>query len=168
MTIGEFGDPTPRLEVAKCAYDNAASAAFDALPRETGGILVGWLDESTVVVVDALVIDDLEAGRYHYVRRHGDADTALAAYLEQTSDLNIGYVGEWHSHPEFTPPSETDHRSLRDVARELPHAAGLLVIAFNRDQLASPFGAVGLLRDGEVNVARVTPTIRDAVFHSAR
>lgn len=160
MTTAESYAPHPKLWISKEAYERAVQSASRALPREAGGILVGWSEGTDFVVSDVLAVEDPSAGHYHYVRNHAAADAALAEYLESTTDPATGYVGEWHSHPMLHPPSGTDYQSIDGVVREGAASAVMLVIAFGAEGITTAFGVVAL-RDGDhVEILRVAPSFR--------
>jgi integrative and conjugative element protein (TIGR02256 family) len=110
------------------------SAAQAAQPHETGGILIGWRCGSVALginVVASLVVEDPNAGRATFRLDRDRAQAALDRYLEEQQNLKLGYVGEWHSHPEPQPPSPQDLRSLRASARLALAPVGLVVLALN-------------------------------------
>lgn len=110
------------------------AAACDARPRETGGILIGWRGGTTplaITVCAALVVDDPTAGHATYLLDRDRAQAALDAYLTDHPDPDLGYVGEWHSHPAPQPPSPQDLRSLRASARLAPAPVALVVPALD-------------------------------------
>jgi proteasome lid subunit RPN8/RPN11 len=84
------------------------------LPNETGGVLVGGVDlrRKIVYVVDALTSppDSVEWPNL-YIRGWQGLPNELAM-IEEATLGNLGYVGEWHSHPKGrgTRPSEDDVR----------------------------------------------------------
>jgi integrative and conjugative element protein (TIGR02256 family) len=73
----------------------------NALPVETGGILLGYhdLNLKEIVIVDALPPPSDSRHSTGYFER--GVDGLLEAYQEvqrRTADV-VGYLGEWHSHP---------------------------------------------------------------------
>jgi integrative and conjugative element protein (TIGR02256 family) len=115
--------------------DAAASihnASWAAMPRETGGILIGWRGGTTrltVTVLTGLVVSDPAAAHTTYELNRDRAQAALDAFVARRHDPNLGYVGEWHSHPAPQPPSSQDLRSLRASARLAPGPIALVVAA---------------------------------------
>lgn len=119
-----------RVTVLTSARETIAAAASAALPKETGGILVGWRGGGTTegcTVVRAVEVPDARSGRCTYERKHAAADLALQQVLDELSDPELGYVGEWHSHPRNQPPSPQDRSSLRGAARDADASLVLLV-----------------------------------------
>ncbi|WP_162251543.1 MULTISPECIES: Mov34/MPN/PAD-1 family protein [unclassified Nocardioides] len=149
----------PRLQLAATALINGSDLALAALPRETGGILVGWYDGDTVVVTDVLPVLDKRAGGHHYSRNHKRAQRVLNQHRKQTADKNVGYVGEWHSHPAPHPPSRVDLDSLAELTEVTDQTVALVVFAVNADGAVSPLGAAGR-RHGR------TVTIQELVVES--
>lgn len=86
---------------------------------ETGGILLGHgLDDTTVQIAHASPPGPrAKHGPFSFSR-----DTKfLQRYLDNRHDRSAGkedYVGEWHVHRALdAPPSRTDRRSMRRIAR---------------------------------------------------
>ncbi len=83
-------------------YDKMSSLRQKHLPAETGGILLGYFDNNanSVIVVDALPAPrDSKASRSFFERGlDGVIDTVVEAG-KRTAGV-VGYIGEWHSHPE--------------------------------------------------------------------
>lgn len=127
-------NPRPRYSVTLLAPARAAiaSAAAAWLPRETGGVLIGWRGggpHDGCTAVRAIEVPDERSGRCTYQRRHATADAALRRTLDQLADPELGYIGEWHSHPKNQPPSPQDRASIRGAAREAGEAVVLVVPA---------------------------------------
>lgn len=119
-----------RIELRQEAYEVIASATAQHLPRETGGILLGYREDANVVVTQALVVDGQGASTHKYVRDDVTANALLAAFLApRAGDDPTGYVGEWHSHPAPSGPSPTDVAAMRAMAREHDGPIALLVYA---------------------------------------
>lgn len=122
--------PAPRIELRREAYEVIASATARQLPRETGGILLGYREDANVAVTHALVVDGHRASTHRYVRDDVRANALLAQFLAQRAgDDPTGYVGEWHSHPAPSGPSPTDVAEMRATAREHDGPIALLVHA---------------------------------------
>ncbi|MCX5063826.1 SAVED domain-containing protein [Streptomyces sp. NBC_00452] len=129
--------PATRIELRQEAYEVIASATAQHLPRETGGILLGYREDANVVVTHALVVDGQGASTHRYVRDDVRANALLAAFLaRRAGDDPTGYVGEWHSHPAPSGPSPTDVAAMQATARTNDGPLALLVYAAGR---ADPF-----------------------------
>lgn len=140
--------PRPQLRLFKTARAAAARMALEARPLETGGILLGWHEEDTIVVSHVLQIGDPRASTHAYVRNDEAAQRALNAFRSVSPDGRIGYVGEWHSHPVAQPPSHIDYASLRQLAKQTQHQVALAVFAVSYDDSVTPFLATAT-RDGQ-------------------
>lgn len=150
---------TPRLQLAATALTSGSDLARAALPRETGGILVGWHEGDTVVVTDVLHVPDKRASGHRYGRNHKRAQRVLDQHRMKAADKNVGYVGEWHSHPAPQPPSHVDLESLAELTEVTDQTVALVVFAVHPDGAVSPVGAAGR-RNGR------TVTIQELVVES--
>lgn len=113
--------------------------------RETGGILVGYVNRKRkiVYVVDALPPStDSYAGADRFELGVAGYEEKIRAIQERTGGL-LGYMGDWHTHPSGSPsPSATDTRTARRLAALLAHA-GLpmhVLIASPRGMSSSLYG----------------------------
>lgn len=111
------------------AWVELTHAATRALPRETGGLLLGYYIASQPHIARCLEIPDRAATAVRYRR---DA-TVAAAMLRQTMapypEDTTGYIGEWHSHPAPVGPSDTDLLALRKLAEAGKHDVLMVVAA---------------------------------------
>lgn len=128
----------PRLRMTDAARARGSLLAKEALPREAGGILLGWHEGETIVVTDVISVSDPRARTHCYVRNHKAAQESLDAFRANTADPNIGYVGEWHSHPAQQPPSEIDFATLTDIAHVTPLQVAMAVFSVNLDGSVTP------------------------------
>jgi integrative and conjugative element protein (TIGR02256 family) len=92
------------------------------LPSETGGVLVGVIDQKlrTITIVDASdAPPDSSADATSFVRGEGGQD--YVSRCEELTSGMVSYVGEWHSHPvgHTSDPSGTDHILLATLASRL-------------------------------------------------
>ena len=83
-----------------------------ALPNETGGVLLGYPDHlhRMLYVVDALSSpQDSEEWPTSYIRGCDGLGEAVDGVASRTAG-EVGYLGEWHSHPDNSPcePSSAD------------------------------------------------------------
>ncbi len=94
-----------------------------ALPAETGGVLVGFVDvrRKLIAVVDALPPspDSVGSGSA-FTRGVEGLEARLWAVGERTGGM-VRYVGEWHTHPRWSRaiPSSTDLEQLLALRGEL-------------------------------------------------
>lgn len=121
------------ISVAEGALTLASRHGRANLPKEVGGVLVGWREGKDVIVVHELLFvphDGSVATRYD--REHGLADELLQDYLAEADDPRLGYVGEWHTHPEPFPPSPMDLKTIRGIAACLQDPVALIVLMAHR------------------------------------
>ncbi|MFF1257595.1 Mov34/MPN/PAD-1 family protein [Streptomyces sp. NPDC058321] len=127
--------PATRIELRREAREVITSETAQHLPRETGGILLGYGEDADVVVTHALVVDGPGASTHRYVRDDVRANVLLAAFLASRADDDpTGYVGEWHSHPAPSGPSPTDVAAMQATARDHDGPIALLVHAPSAQQ----------------------------------
>lgn len=111
------------------ARDSLRTAARGSVKLEHGGILVGYRSGRELHVYDALTVPDKTSDGCNYLRRSIPAEQVLQAYLEGANESLLGYVGEWHTHPQLVPPSGIDIRSMREISRGNAHTTALIVAA---------------------------------------
>lgn len=117
-----------RIDLQVDAYETIASATANSLPQETGGILLGYQEDRTLVATHALVVEGQENTTNKYVRDDVLANRLLKESLdERAGDDPIGYIGEWHSHPSPSRPSDADYAAMRATAKGSSHPIALLV-----------------------------------------
>ena len=122
--------PPTRIDLRVDAYETIASEAAMRLPRETGGVLLGYQENGTIVATHALVVDGQATTTNRYVRDDVRANTLLNGFLDQRADDDpTGYIGEWHSHPSPSGPSPIDHTAMRATAKLSANPIALLVFA---------------------------------------
>ena len=118
----------PTLRIGSEALEIAIALALRALPHETGGILVGWHEDKTVVETGMLAVPGQEAGERYYARTQSQAQKVLDVHRRTCTDERVGYVGEWHSHPQPLPASTTDIASLKAIAWQVRAPIALVVL----------------------------------------
>lgn len=120
--------PETRIDLRAGAYETIASATAKHLPHETGGILLGYHENGTIVATHALVVNGQVTTTNSYVRDDVRANALLKEFLKQRADDDpTGYVGEWHSHPSPSGPSPLDHAAMRATAKASANPIALLV-----------------------------------------
>lgn len=132
----------PVVTIGSTALASMHEAGTSGLPRETGGILLGFRAADAVVVTRALVVHDTRSTDHHYVRNEVHAKLALAT-ARTLSPPVIGYVGEWHTHPADQPPSSTDVATITDVASGHTDTVALLVVPFSPGGPQPPHALIG-------------------------
>lgn len=116
---------------------------FAALPEETGGVVLGYVDHktSTIAVVDVLPAPSDSIGDASGFDRGSEGLLdAVRAIAKRTANI-VGYIGEWHSHPPLVRPEPST-----DDKRQLAY----LVDALKRDGEPALLAIVG--SDGEVTL----------------
>lgn len=131
--------------VTRTAIDSAVRDGRTALPRETGGILMGFRTPVAVVVTRMLTVPDPRSSPHSYLRRRRRAQAQMAATHTETPRV-VGYVGEWHTHPEDEEPSRTDLRAIAETARLASDTVALLVLSYPATGPARVYGRVAVRR----------------------
>lgn len=116
--------------IARAALDTVLDAGQQALPLETGGILLGFRTPGTIVITRALIVPDPNGSHRSYLRHRRRAQSLMATAFAD-APVVVGYVGEWHTHPADAPPSQTDRRALGAIARLAGGSVALLVPAYS-------------------------------------
>jgi integrative and conjugative element protein (TIGR02256 family) len=95
----------------------------EQLPQETGGVIVGFIDQvtSTIYVVDVLPAPPDSLGTEDgFIRGIENLQAQLDEIGRRTARV-VHYIGEWHSHPPFSraTPSGLDKILLKTLADDL-------------------------------------------------
>ena len=103
--------------------DRVGSLRQARLPKETGGVLLGYFDvpSSHLYLVDVLPAPpDSTEHEHAFIRGCTGLRSELKAIEARTAG-QVGYAGEWHSHPDGAgvKPSPTDEVLLASVAAEV-------------------------------------------------
>lgn len=93
------------------------------LPKETGGVLLGYLDlkQNSIYIVDAIPAPpDSEEDSGSFARGVIGLEKRVNTANKQTAEI-VTYVGEWHSHPPgvSTKPSTLDTYLLAHLAIQM-------------------------------------------------
>lgn len=130
--------PTWTVDLGAVAHKRLTDLAEDALPNETGGLLVGWYNGTELHVADALAVCDPEAGPTSYVRTNQAGNATLQDHLEAKSPGDpSGYIGEWHSHPANAGPSPLDKLTFLNLAAQVRSPLAMVVLV-RRDSSWEP------------------------------
>lgn len=114
-------------------YDSALveklkEARLAALPNETGGTIVGIMDFQArkIMVVDLLPTpNDSEASPSHFKRGEEGQSAELEKVRQRTAGV-VGYLGEWHSHPDgYSARPSRDDEKLLDILHRKMSVEGL-------------------------------------------
>ena len=104
------------INITETAQHYVLRAASNAMPLETGGILVGCEVHGRITITSAIEIPDHNARIDKYTVAQGTTGPAVQG--AQEVDPRVGYVGEWHTHPESSRPSITDLTTMLNLAQE--------------------------------------------------
>lgn len=132
--------------IARQALNRTIADGSAALPHETGGILLGFRAPNLIVVTRTVTVEDAHSSRHGYLRRHRQAQGRMAVGRGDAPPV-VGYVGEWHTHPDDVGPSRTDLRALAAIARLARGPVALVILA---DPAAGPahlYGHVAIRQD---------------------
>jgi len=144
---------TSSLTFTRPAWRAVTRSSSRALPREVGGLLLGYYTVGGPLVLAAPVVRDSRATRVRYRRDATAAKQILDEHVHRDQAGLTGYVGEWHSHPLPIGPSGTDIDAVRALAQAGRHDVALLVMALG------PSGWVGHARnvtaEGDLHTIRV-------------
>lgn len=120
----------------------ASKIRYDKLPAETGGVIVGYTDQKTktVYIVDILGAPaDSRADASGFTRGAAGLAETLAEVRRRTDGV-VDYIGEWHSHPEFSraTPSPADRELLDYLASKLASDGepALMMIVGRADEIS--------------------------------
>lgn len=81
-------------------------ASQEALPNETGGVLLGCIIDERPVISHVVEMRDPQATPSSYTIPEGQVEETVST--AQAHDHRLGYLGEWHSHPSHADPSALD------------------------------------------------------------
>jgi integrative and conjugative element protein (TIGR02256 family) len=109
---------------------------------ETGGVLLGYFDDSCRVVwVTAAEGPPPDSEHGAYAFRHGTEGVAdHVASIRAASGGRVRFIGMWHTHPGIAPrASQTDHQAMRDLlvtltAAQVQRRAILLTLGGEADR----------------------------------
>ncbi len=157
------------VDITESAQTELRSAASQAMPNETGGVLLGCGIDGRAVVVKALEVCDPDATDSHYCVPEGA--TPAVVKEAQRRDPRLGYLGEWHSHPSGAPPSSLDTATMLSVAASSDRQEPVLVLVFPNEPIADGLGAY-VATDVGLRVATICatgdlPSIDDGREHEA-
>lgn len=146
--------------VAREALDAGVEIGNAALPRETGGILLGFRIPDGLVVTRFLLVEDTGSSTHSYLLRRRPAQRQLDAVRLHAGPA-VGYVGDWHTHPKDVGPSRSDVRSIAAAGRDAGGPVVLIVLSYTRSKLAHTHARMArrtnpghpLIRSVDLNVA---------------
>jgi integrative and conjugative element protein (TIGR02256 family) len=110
------------LWLPKELFSELAIEASKWSPRETGGVLMGYISASSDVVVTGIIHAGPDAKRTRTSFRPDPRfqNDGIAQQYE-ASDRQDCYLGDWHTHPRGSPSmSWRDRRTLQEIAEYEP------------------------------------------------
>jgi len=128
--------------------------------REVGGIMMGEHVGPNLFIVREMTVHRRGAFA-SFVRRMEDAIGRLRAFFRETGHdyARFNYIGEWHSHPSFTPyPSRTDDLSMLQIVQDETFGANFVVLLITK--LGSERELVSTVHTYLPDGARVLSTVR--------
>jgi len=87
-------------------------------PDEIGGILIGnKVNEDSIIVNDASISNEIDILNFaSFIRETVNAQRLLNKHYD---DLTGFYIGEWHSHPNFSLyPSDRDISTMKGIVQD--------------------------------------------------
>jgi integrative and conjugative element protein (TIGR02256 family) len=110
--------PFRRVVLSKCCMNAIRRETLRFWVKETGGALVGYVDESSsCVVVAASGPGPRAMHSYSDVQLDGQFITRYCEQWRAQSHGVIEYVGDWHTHvSNSVAPSQTDVEAMRRMA----------------------------------------------------
>lgn len=114
------------VDVTERAHHDLRELARQALPNETGGVLVGCFVDDRPVVTDVVEIRDADATACAY--RVPAGKTAEVVAEARARDKRLGYLGDWHSHPSESGPSMLDVATMLATADDSGTSKPLLIL----------------------------------------
>ena len=130
--VGRVAQPgfPPGAYLTSEARTTILKRAALAYPNETGGVLVGLtIEGGEPWVVEAVELESASPSPAAYRLPPGETQAAVDRLRE--ADDRLGYLGEWHSHPNASDRSTKDEWTMQSLARE-PDLVGdspLLIVA---------------------------------------
>jgi integrative and conjugative element protein (TIGR02256 family) len=123
-----------------CLQDKARKLRSANLPNETGGVLLGYIDQKlqSIFVVDILPApSDSVADPNGFTRGIQGLEEQIRTAQTRTANI-VSYIGEWHSHPPgiSTRPSSHDLGLLSYLAEALKQEglpAVMLIVGENQE-----------------------------------
>jgi [CysO sulfur-carrier protein]-S-L-cysteine hydrolase len=107
--------------------------------REIGGILMGEHVDTDTFRVKAITVQPIGGTPFSFRRMFRNILRPLRRFFRETNYnyTKFNYLGEWHSHPSFSPePSPIDDDTMWELAQDPQVGANFIVLLIVR--LAAP------------------------------
>lgn len=98
--------------------DDLRREATRMQPKETGGVLAGYLGDNDTIVITHVIGPGTKAvhGHDYFIPDHAFHQKEIARIYADSGSINT-YLGDWHSHPDGgNDISKTDRETLRRIA----------------------------------------------------
>ena len=109
----------------------------ESKPNETGGFLIGLINKNRKTIYITRILrapPDSISSPYAFVRGTSDIPDEIQK-IEDLTGAMIGYIGEWHTHPDGLPSlSSTDSESVETIKHNLdkvPMPAFIMIVTEN-------------------------------------
>ena len=122
--------------------------------KEIGGVLMGeHIAEAEFRIVD-LTIQEQFGSVAFFIRLVADIVKPLKEFFKRTgyNYRKFNYLGEWHSHPLFSPvPSQKDTQSMQEIVTDPGTGANFVVLLIVRLKEKQEIGATATVffQDGQ-------------------
>jgi integrative and conjugative element protein (TIGR02256 family) len=95
---------------------------------EAGGILLGYRRGDHFEVVHATEPTQFDTQSRHHFKRESEIHAKAASDMWASSHGHIGYIGEWHTHPESTPsPSCLDLKEWMNLTMKVSDKTSMVM-----------------------------------------
>lgn len=121
----------PPLWLSEAAARMIREAALEALPDETGGVLVGVSVYERPWVTEAIHVPSPKSSPVYY--ELSGAERRAAVESARRRDRRQGYIGEWHSHTYDIGPSGLDRTTMARLAGEAGEQPVLMIARHHED-----------------------------------
>lgn len=118
------------MYLSEAAEEAVIAASHAASPLETGGVLLGVRCDGRPWIVEGAVIAGLATSHSFLIPRGATRPVVEAA---RERDNRLGYLGDWHSHPENVGASSRDFRTLAYLALGAAFGPRLMAIVRHTD-----------------------------------
>jgi integrative and conjugative element protein (TIGR02256 family) len=141
-----------KVELTKDVRKRMMSCLAKAKRREIGGILMAkQVNPGEFRIID-FSLDDITGSAAHFVRSPDHHRAALEAFFARTGNdySRYNYLGEWHSHPNYSPsPSPTDIHSMYELLEEEHSISFAILLIVKRSWWRRFLCTATLFRQGE-------------------
>lgn len=126
------GDNVWRVVVSHCAALFAMSNSDAHAPNESGGMLIGYVEEGLLHLTHVTPPGPRAVHERDLFVRDGDYSQLVLEAALAESNGSHDYVGEWHSHPFPKGPSARDRVSMKRISENPAYACAHPVLLLCR------------------------------------